>query len=1363
MSGQYDGKVRIGTKIDDSDLAGDLEKLRSRLQSASAKLRDVMQGPVEAVRQIGQALQKANAILGQYIETASDANESNNKFKEVFKDQADQVDRWANRYFQAFGLAKTETKDFAATLQNTFVPMGFAREEAAKLSMGLVELAGDMGSFNNIARKDVIADFQSALVGNTETVRKYGIVITETTLAQKAISEGVSKTGKDLSEQEKIWLRYKVILDSTKDAQGDLARTSDSYANISQRLESAQKALFETIGNQLLPVATAMKQRLGDLFLMIAQNEKTPEVLFKIATGLGAATAGVAAFVLVSQGHAVVTALGKALLLVNDALFANPYALAGAALAALVVVIAGAAKAAEDHTEALKKQIEKSSESQKEVKALADEYQNLYDKVNPTATEQNRMAEIAKTLHDRFPDLTTDTINLAAANGTLATKATAAADAQARILAKPLYEKAEKDLVQATKEYANYKQILDEVGKLNPGQTYLEYTSLDKEKIQAIVNDAAARQKKAIDDIELYKSIAMGTYIPPSPLEPAKNPSPGGGGSTGSTTLPQGTRLKALDEEYKARIALAENTGEDVAAIEKEWYDKRLAMLGDFVVEDAKKGVKLEYSLKSSFAGYAEEGSDDLRQLGKEIDATRFKLEKYKDAAGDTMFTPLDYGAANAVWNGEAAPEPSAGSAQDWADDYLGKAAFQAIMQAVSEGLSASDTEEWVQEYLGKQAFETLQSSVGEALSASDAEEWVQTYLGDEAFRALQSAASDGLSAADTQAWVEDYLGDKAFKALQDAATDGLQAADVAEWSEEYLGKNVFEALMSAADEGLQSAAVQEWCDDYLGKGAFDALQAAAEEGLQAADVEEWAADYLGKQVFDAMSEAATLGLQEADVAEWVADYLNAKKLANALDAEDMKIQAAKVAAWIADYKKNHGTVAEGGDGWVAYDRYLEEMRKKTELAPWQQAGVVGKQGEDGTVSGGTEIGNLFAGLVDIGKAFADSIGGIVQAVTSLSSVQQILNPLTTIFSSMMEVIGPVINEVLGPIVGMFKMLGEALGQILAPAIQLLTPIIKLISEIFVFLYNSIIVPVGNAIIKAFNWIYNGITSVLNWIIRAINDALGWIGVHLNEIAQRGADEGTLTAITAQDMGGTEATDALKEQNDALKANRELWTLASKAADAYASVLTKVKAAASTFYESLQNVGADITSMLIDNLVNGFSEEDFLYAMEEYIRGAVIKAAVYTESLMASVAAIGQKISDAIANGATSDDFADLAAELRALWEAAVEKAGIVAGIIDQSLIGSYDVGSLSVPGDQYAKIHDSEMILPAGIASEARSAGIVIGPAENLGSIGAAGISRQQISLSIKMDGSITADGREIGRIAYEHFDKFAGSAYGG
>lgn len=240
----------------------------------------------------------ALAVFGKkLVGIASDAEESNSKFNAVFKEQADSVNAWAEKYNKSFGLSITETKKLAASLQDTFVPLGFARDKAAELSTSLVELAGDVGSFDNVARADVLRDFQSALVGNTETVRKYGIIITEARLAQEAIDRGISKTGKNLSEQDKVWLRYQIILSGTTDAQGDLARTSDSFSNQLVRTKSAGEALAESLGNQLLPAATGLVSALGDTLLFFTEMDEgarnTIIGLTLLAVGIGPAIAAV--------------------------------------------------------------------------------------------------------------------------------------------------------------------------------------------------------------------------------------------------------------------------------------------------------------------------------------------------------------------------------------------------------------------------------------------------------------------------------------------------------------------------------------------------------------------------------------------------------------------------------------------------------------------------------------------------------------------------------------------------------------------------------------------------------------------------------------------------------------------------------------------------------------------------------------------------------------------------------------------------------------------------------------------------------------------------------------------------------------
>jgi len=148
-------------------------------------------------------------------------------------------------------------------------------------------------------------------------------------------------------------------------------------------------------------------------------------------------------------------------------------------------------------------------------------------------------------------------------------------------------------------------------------------------------------------------------------------------------------------------------------------------------------------------------------------------------------------------------------------------------------------------------------------------------------------------------------------------------------------------------------------------------------------------------------------------------------------------------------------------------------------------------------------------------EQFAGGLGGMV---SSLSSVQAILDPISTILGGMMEVLGPVIDSVLSPLVGILKILGQTIGKILTPVIQWLSPIIGYLGEVFIWLYNKILVPVGNGFITVFNAIGIGIATIVNGIISAINWALGWAGVNLNKVNVPGLDDGKLTAISTGDL-----------------------------------------------------------------------------------------------------------------------------------------------------------------------------------------------------------------------------------------------------
>ena len=219
--------------------------------------------------------------LGGFIKTASDARESLNKFKVVFGDFAPEAEQFAQSITNSFGIAKQEMIELLAGLQDTFVPMGFSREQASELSQSIAQLSLDVGSFQNVATAEVANRFTSAIVGNHEAVRTLGISLTEATLKTEAMRLGLGDASGELDQTQKIMARLSLIARGSADAVGDLDRTNQEFAN---RLRATQGRLLELrrqLGELLIPI--------GEVTLSFVDFMANTRRMGIVLTGLGIA------------------------------------------------------------------------------------------------------------------------------------------------------------------------------------------------------------------------------------------------------------------------------------------------------------------------------------------------------------------------------------------------------------------------------------------------------------------------------------------------------------------------------------------------------------------------------------------------------------------------------------------------------------------------------------------------------------------------------------------------------------------------------------------------------------------------------------------------------------------------------------------------------------------------------------------------------------------------------------------------------------------------------------------------------------------------------------------------------------------
>jgi len=219
------------------------------------------------------------------VTAASDLDESMNKVRETFRDSADEILAWSKTSATALGMSRAAALENAGSIGAMLVPMGVARDRAADMSRQMVQLAGDMASFNNQDPSEMLNRLRSALSGEAEPLRRFGVNVTAVRVEQFAWANGIAETGRKLTDQEKVLARYGLILQDAKDQLGDFGRTSDGLANSQRILQAQTENLRASLGQALAPAIASVVSELAGWAGQLAENEDMQERLTRAVDG----------------------------------------------------------------------------------------------------------------------------------------------------------------------------------------------------------------------------------------------------------------------------------------------------------------------------------------------------------------------------------------------------------------------------------------------------------------------------------------------------------------------------------------------------------------------------------------------------------------------------------------------------------------------------------------------------------------------------------------------------------------------------------------------------------------------------------------------------------------------------------------------------------------------------------------------------------------------------------------------------------------------------------------------------------------------------------------------------------------------
>jgi hypothetical protein len=192
----------------------------------------------------------------KFVKDASSLNETISKTGVIFGDVAKEIEAWAETSATKIGQSKQQALDAASTFGIFGKSAGLAGKDLVDFSTQFVELASDFASFFDTEPQEAITAIGAAFRGENEPIRKYGVLLDDATLRQKAFELGLINTTKSaLMPQTKILAAQAAILEQSKDAMGDFTRTSAGFAN-QQRIVAAQvKNISASLGQIFMPVA----------------------------------------------------------------------------------------------------------------------------------------------------------------------------------------------------------------------------------------------------------------------------------------------------------------------------------------------------------------------------------------------------------------------------------------------------------------------------------------------------------------------------------------------------------------------------------------------------------------------------------------------------------------------------------------------------------------------------------------------------------------------------------------------------------------------------------------------------------------------------------------------------------------------------------------------------------------------------------------------------------------------------------------------------------------------------------------------------------------------------------------------------
>lgn len=298
-----DGKVVIETGLDSTGLKKGLNNLKPQFTEmgntgtkAMNQINNSMNGATKSMGSLKSSLKGIIGTLGlvfslkalinfgqQAVDVASDLTEVDNVVQKAFGNMRGEMDALADSSIKNLGISRLEAYQTGSTFMAMGKSMLTSSQDAKNMALNLTKLSANMASFFNTSNKYAAIALKSIYTGETETLKQYGVVMTEVNLKQFALAQGISKSYNEMSQSEKVMLRYQYVMQQLGYIGDDFIDTQDSWANQTRVLREQWKEFLGVLGTGIITVLTPLVKALNMIMgRMIAIAKSIGSVLSSV-------------------------------------------------------------------------------------------------------------------------------------------------------------------------------------------------------------------------------------------------------------------------------------------------------------------------------------------------------------------------------------------------------------------------------------------------------------------------------------------------------------------------------------------------------------------------------------------------------------------------------------------------------------------------------------------------------------------------------------------------------------------------------------------------------------------------------------------------------------------------------------------------------------------------------------------------------------------------------------------------------------------------------------------------------------------------------------------------------------------------